>query len=163
MSEYTEHDKNGVSVGLVEKKTFTFAHPPDRMELESGASLGPVTIAYGATLPPIFQNAAFTHKSAESLSRTFSGATDEPIYTRLGNPTNHALEKRLTELEEGKGAIAMASGMAAIANTCMALLRTGDEFVAGRSLFMSTYVLFTSVFKKYGITARLAAPLTALA
>ncbi|OQX63244.1 MAG: homoserine O-acetyltransferase [Desulfococcus sp. 4484_241] len=46
MSEYTEHDKNGVSVGLVEKKTFTFAHPPDRMELESGASLGPVTIAY---------------------------------------------------------------------------------------------------------------------
>lgn len=114
---------------------------------------------HGATLPPIFQNAAFTHKSAESLSRTFSGATDEPIYTRLGNPTNHALEKRLTELEEGKGAIAMASGMAAIANTCMALLRTGDEFVAGRSLFMSTYVLFTSVFKKYGITARLAAPL----
>lgn len=46
MSEYIEHDKNGVSVGLVEKKFFTFAGPPDEMVLESGARLGPVTIAY---------------------------------------------------------------------------------------------------------------------
>ncbi len=46
MSEYIEHDKNGVSVGLVEKKSFTFAGPPDEMVLESGARLGPVTIAY---------------------------------------------------------------------------------------------------------------------
>jgi len=46
MSEYIEHDKNGVSVGLVEKKFFTFAEPPDELILESGARLGPVTIAY---------------------------------------------------------------------------------------------------------------------
>ena len=46
MSEYIEHDKDGVSVGLVEKKYFTFAEPPDTMVLESGARLGPVTIAY---------------------------------------------------------------------------------------------------------------------
>lgn len=46
MSEYIEHDKNGVSVGLVEKQFFTFAHPPDELILESGARLGPVTIAY---------------------------------------------------------------------------------------------------------------------
>ena len=46
MSEYIEHDKNGVSVGLVEKKSFTSAGPPDEMVLESGARLGPVTIAY---------------------------------------------------------------------------------------------------------------------
>ena len=46
MSEYIEHDKNGVSVGLVEKRYFTFAEPPECMELESGAKLGPVTIAY---------------------------------------------------------------------------------------------------------------------
>lgn len=48
----------------------------------------------------------------------------------------------------------MSSGMAAITNGCMALLRTGDEFVTGNSLFMSTYLLFANVFKKYGITAR---------
>jgi homoserine O-acetyltransferase len=46
MSEYIEHDKNGVSVGIVEKKFFTFAEPPNEMILESGEKLGPVTIAY---------------------------------------------------------------------------------------------------------------------
>ncbi len=46
MSEYIQHDPAGVSVGLVEKKAFTFAHPPDAMNLESGAVLGPVTVAY---------------------------------------------------------------------------------------------------------------------
>ena len=46
MSEYIEHDKNGISVGLVEKKYFTFAHPPNEMVLESGERLGPVTVAY---------------------------------------------------------------------------------------------------------------------
>ena len=46
MSEYIENDKNGISVGLVEKKYFTFAEPPDSMVLESNARLGPITIAY---------------------------------------------------------------------------------------------------------------------
>jgi homoserine O-acetyltransferase len=46
MSEYTEHDKNDISIGLVEKKYFAFAEPPDQMVLESGSRLGPVTIAY---------------------------------------------------------------------------------------------------------------------
>jgi homoserine O-acetyltransferase len=46
VSEYIEHDARGISVGIVEKKTFTFAEPPDEMRLESGARLGPVTLAY---------------------------------------------------------------------------------------------------------------------
>ena len=46
MSEYGEHDKNGVSVGLVQKQTFTFAHPPHEVILESNAKLGPITLAY---------------------------------------------------------------------------------------------------------------------
>jgi homoserine O-acetyltransferase len=46
MSEYIEHDKNGVSVGVVEKKFFAFAHPPHEMVLDSGARLGPITLAY---------------------------------------------------------------------------------------------------------------------
>jgi homoserine O-acetyltransferase len=46
MSEYIEHDKNGVSVGLVEKQFYTFAHPPNEMILENGAKLGPITLAY---------------------------------------------------------------------------------------------------------------------
>lgn len=46
MSEYGRHDENGVSVGIVEKQFFTFAHPPDEMQLESGSRLGPITLAY---------------------------------------------------------------------------------------------------------------------
>jgi O-acetylhomoserine (thiol)-lyase len=109
----------------------------------------------GATLPPIFQSASHVHSSAENLSRAFAGKTDDPIYMRLANPTNRALEEKLTILEGGQGALVTSSGMAAISNACMALLRSGDELVAGNSLFMSTYLLFTRVFRKYGITARL--------
>ncbi len=112
----------------------------------------------GATLPPIFQSAAHRHETAESLSETFGGRPGEHIYMRLSNPTNTVLEKKLTLLEGGKGAVMMSSGMAAITNTCMALLRAGDEFVAGNSLFMSTYLLFKKIFTKYGITPRLVEP-----
>jgi homoserine O-acetyltransferase len=46
MSEYIEHDRDSISVGIVEKKQFTFAEPPDELKLDSGAKLGPVTLAY---------------------------------------------------------------------------------------------------------------------
>ncbi len=109
----------------------------------------------GATLAPIFQCAAHEHETAESLSLAFGGKNNHPVYGRLSNPTNTVLEKKLAALENGKGAIVMGSGMAAVSNTCMALLRAGDNFVSGKSLFMSTYLLFTNVLKKYGITAKL--------
>jgi O-acetylhomoserine (thiol)-lyase len=109
----------------------------------------------GATLPPIFQTASHLHHTADNLSQTFAGKTTDHIYMRLTNPTNRVLEEKLTALEGGLGAVVMSSGMAAVSNACMALLRAGDEFVSGNSLFMSTYLLFTKVFKKYDITARL--------
>jgi O-acetylhomoserine (thiol)-lyase len=112
----------------------------------------------GATLPPIYQTASHAHLTAENLSQTFAGKTNDHIYLRLTNPTNRILEDKLCALEGGHGAVVMSSGMAAITNTCMALLRAGDEFVTGNSLFMSTYLLFANVFKKYGITARLVEP-----
>jgi O-acetylhomoserine (thiol)-lyase len=110
---------------------------------------------HGATLPPIFQTASHLHPTAENLSQTFAGKKTDHIYMRLTNPTNRALEEKLTDLEGGQGAVVMSSGMAAITNACMALLRAGDEFVSGNSLFMSTYLLFFNVFKKYDITPRL--------
>ncbi len=108
----------------------------------------------GGTLPPIAQTASHVHQTAENLSSTFGGKTTDHIYMRLTNPTNRILEEKISILEKGMGAIAVSSGMAAITNGCLALLRSGDEFVTGNSLFMSTYVLFANIFKKYGITAR---------
>ncbi|MBW2622182.1 MAG: PLP-dependent transferase, partial [Deltaproteobacteria bacterium] len=103
----------------------------------------------GATLPPIYQAASHMHPTAENLSDTFFGKTTDHIYMRLTNPTNRTLEQKLAALDGGLGAIVMSSGMAAINNACMALLRAGDEFVSGNSLFMSTYILFMNIFKKY--------------
>lgn len=109
----------------------------------------------GGTLPPIFQTAAHRHPTAEDLSQTFAGKKSDHIYMRLTNPTNRTLEEKVSALEGGAGAIVMSSGMAAVANTCMALLRAGDEFVSGNSLFMSTYTLFTKVLRKYDLNARI--------
>ncbi len=111
----------------------------------------------GGTLPPLYQSVSHRHPTADSLSDAFAGKGGH-IYGRLSNPTNSVLEAKLTDLEEGRGAVVMASGMAAISNTCMALLRAGDEFVAGRSLFMSSWILFTQIFKKYDIRVRLEDP-----
>jgi O-acetylhomoserine (thiol)-lyase len=113
---------------------------------------------HGATLPPICQSASHVHPTAEGLSDTFAGKKADHIYMRLTNPTNRTLEEKLAFLEGGMGAVVTASGMAATSNTCMALLRAGDEFVGGNSLFMSTYLLFTTVLKKYDIKARLVKP-----
>ncbi len=113
----------------------------------------------GATLPPIYQSAAHIHETADSLSRTFAGQSQDHIYMRLGNPTNRHLEQKLASLESGKAAVVTSSGMAAINNACMTMLRAGDEFVASSSLFMSTFGLFTNVFKKYGIQVKFANPL----
>ena len=113
----------------------------------------------GATLPPIFQTAAHFHESADSLSKTFAGKTSDHIYMRLSNPTSRFLEQKLASLESGAAAVVTGSGMAAINNACMTLLRTGDEFVASKYLFMSSYTLFTNIFKKYGISVKLVDPL----
>jgi O-acetylhomoserine (thiol)-lyase len=108
----------------------------------------------GSTLPPIYQTASHAHVTAENLSQTFGGKTTDHIYMRLTNPTNRVLEEKLAALEGGQASVVMSSGMAAITNACLALLRAGDEFVTGNSLFMSSYVLFANIFKKYDITAR---------
>jgi len=114
----------------------------------------------GSTLPPIFQTAAHFHETADSLSKTFSGQTTDHIYMRLSNPTSRFLEQKLASLESGKAAVVTGSGMAAINNACMTLLSAGDEFVASKALFMSSYTLFTNIFKKYGITVKFADPLS---
>ena len=113
----------------------------------------------GATLPPIYQNAAHYHETAQDLSKTFAGETNDHIYMRLTNPTNQFLENKLCALESGRKAILTSSGMAAINNACMTLLRAGDELVASKSLFMSTFNLFINIYKKYGIKAVLVDPL----
>ncbi len=111
-----------------------------------------------ATHPPIVQSASHRYETAEQLSEVFAGKQEGHLYSRLSNPTNRALEEKLRILEGGRAALVTSSGMAAVSVAVMAILRADDELVAGRSLFMSTYLLFSKVLPKYGIRARLAKP-----
>lgn len=109
----------------------------------------------GSTTVPIYQSSSFRYKTAEELERVFQGNDYGYIYTRINNPTIDAFEKRISSLEKGVGAIACASGMAAVTLAVLNLTEQGDEIVAGSGIFGGTYSLFRSL-ADYGITARFA-------
>jgi O-acetylhomoserine (thiol)-lyase len=75
----------------------------------------------GATALPIFQSTSFAYKTAEELEAVFAGREAGYVYSRIGNPTLAGLERRLAVLEDGLGAVACASGMAAISATVLGL------------------------------------------
>jgi hypothetical protein len=84
---------------------------------------------HGAVSVPIYQTSTFAFPCAEEGAARFAGSPG-PIYTRMGNPTVQALESCVADLEEGCGAVATATGMAAVSTVFLALLRQGDHVVA---------------------------------
>ncbi len=104
----------------------------------------------GATHVPIYQVSAFEHTSAEELEKIFGNKAAGFTYTRLGNPTVQAFEARITALEGGKASIACASGMAALTNAFLNILRAGDEIVTSASLYGGSIDLFRD-FEAFGI------------
>jgi O-acetylhomoserine (thiol)-lyase len=113
----------------------------------------------GATSLPIVQSSAFAYSSAEGIEAVFAGRDAGYVYSRIANPTVAGFEARLTALEGGLGAIAVSSGMAAISSLSLALAGSGDEIVAGSSLFGGTYSLFRNTLCRYGITVRFVDPM----
>lgn len=105
----------------------------------------------GATTPPIFQSTSFAYKTAEELEAVFAGREAGYVYSRIGNPTLAGFERRLAVLEDGLGAMACASGMAAISATILALAGQGDEIISGNSIFGGTYSLFANLLQRCGI------------
>ena len=106
---------------------------------------------YGATMPPIYQVSAFAYDSAEQLEKIFNNRAPGFSYTRAGNPTVEAFEKRITAIEGGISAVACSSGMAAITAALLTVVGAGDEIIAGTSLFGGTLDLFDDL-KALGIT-----------
>lgn len=126
----------------------------DSMLIHGGSEPGPA----GATSVPIVQTSSFAYASAEGLEDVFRGRAVGQVYTRLGNPTTEALEKRLALLDGGGAAIATSSGMAAITTAVMTIVRFGDEILASSSLFGGTFSLFRDTLSNYGITTRFVDP-----
>ena len=107
----------------------------------------------GAVSVPIYQTATFALPSAEEGAARFAGSSSGPIYTRVGNPTVQALEECVAALENGCGAIATATGMAAVGTVLLALLRQGDHVVSSRPLYGATHRLIEDRLSRLGISS----------
>lgn len=109
--------------------------------------------AHGSTLPEVCQVNAFSHGSAEEIERVFAHKAMGYAYSRIGNPTVSAFEKRVMELEGGSEATATASGMAAVTISLLNILESGDEIIASGELYGGTFDLFEDL-GKFGIAVR---------
>jgi O-acetylhomoserine (thiol)-lyase len=101
---------------------------------------------------PIYQTTAYAFDSAQHGADLFDLKVQGNIYTRIMNPTNDVLEKRIAELEGGIGALAVASGMSAITYAIQTIAEAGDNIIAGSQLYGGTYNLFAHTFPQMGIT-----------
>lgn len=127
----------------------------DRMEFNTKLLHGKAIQSYpsGATIPPISQVSAFAYDTAEELEKVFNNRAPGFAYTRISNPIIDAFERRVNELEGGRGAVACASGMSAITQALLNILSEGDEIIAGSGLFGGTLDLFKDI-EKFGIKTR---------
>jgi len=106
----------------------------------------------GTRAVPIYQTTSYVFKNSEHAANLFSLKELGFIYTRLNNPTNQILQDRLATLEGGVGAVAFASGSAAIATGLLTLLKSGDHIVASSSLYGGTFNLLNVTLPILGIT-----------
>jgi len=100
---------------------------------------------------PIYQTTSYVFDSAEHGAQLFGLEVPGNIYTRLMNPTQSVFEERVSQLEGGVGALATASGQAAITLALTTIVRGGDHIVAGDNLYGGTFNLLKNTFKRLGI------------
>lgn len=118
------------------------------LAIHAGEAPDPTT---GAVAPPIYQSTAFVFPSAEAGAALFTGEGEGYIYTRLGNPTQAMLERKVAALEGGEAALATGSGMAAIATAMLTAVQPGGHLVSAQSIYSGTYALFTKDLPPLGI------------
>lgn len=113
---------------------------------------------HGAVVPPISVASAYAHPSHSSLKALFARRSDGFAYARSGNPTTRVLEDRLSALEGGIGAIAVASGQAAVTIALCSLLAPGTHVVASERLYGGTIELLDDTLADLGVTSTLVDP-----
>lgn len=126
---------------------------PETIAIHVGYSGDPATKAVAV---PIYQTVAFEFDSAEHGAALFNLEVEGNIYTRIGNPTNTVLEKRVAALEGGVEALSVSSGMSAIHYSIMNIAEAGNNIVSLPQLYGATYTLFAHIFPKQGIATRFA-------
>ena len=109
---------------------------------------------HGVMRFPIYQNAAFETQSAQILEQIFKSEQAGHVYSRSSNPTLSGFEERVKHLSGAQSVLSMASGMGAVASTLLALLKSGDNFIATKHLFGNTISLFDTLLKDMGVEVR---------
>jgi len=112
---------------------------------------GEIHDQFGSATVPIYQTSTFSFESAEEGAKCFSGESNGYIYTRIGNPTINALERQIAALENGFGAIAVSSGMAAATTIYLSLLSTGDHIVSTDAIYGPARGVMEKQFCRFGI------------
>ncbi len=110
--------------------------------------------ATNARAVPIYQTTSYVFKSTEHAANLFALKELGNIYTRIMNPTTDVFEKRVAAIEGGTGALAVASGQAAISLALLGITQVGDEIVSANNLYGGTYELFHYTFPKLGRTVK---------
>ena len=120
----------------------------DTLSLHAGAVPDPAT---GARATPIYQSASFVFKDADHAAALFDMERPGHVYSRISNPTCAVLEERIAALEGGVGAIATASGQAAMHLAIVTLLSAGSHIVASRALYGGSHNLLDYTLPRFGI------------
>ena len=117
-------------------------------QLHAGQTADPTT---GSRAVPIYQTTSYVFNNAEHAENLFALKEMGNIYTRIMNPTTDVFEQRMAALEGGVGALAVASGSAAITYSILNIACAGDEIVAASTLYGGTYNLFSTTLPRLGI------------
>ncbi|MCU0950909.1 MAG: PLP-dependent transferase [Burkholderiaceae bacterium] len=123
--------------------------------LHAGQLPDPVT---GSRAQPIYQTTSYVFDSAEHAASLFNLQTFGNVYSRISNPTVAAFEERVAALENGRAALATASGMSAQLTAMLAILQPGDHIVSSSLLYGGTYAQFAVTLPKMGITTSFVDP-----
>ncbi|SDX60422.1 bifunctional O-acetylhomoserine aminocarboxypropyltransferase/cysteine synthase [Marinobacter mobilis] len=124
---------------------------PETLALHAGFHSDPTT---KAATTPIYQTTSYTFDDTQHGADLFDLKVQGNIYTRIMNPTNAVLEERMTQLEGGVGALAVASGMAAITYALQTICTVGTNIVSTSQLYGGTYNLLAHSLPNQGITTR---------
>ncbi len=121
--------------------------------VHAGYSPDPTTKAVAV---PLYQTTSYAFDNTQHGADLFDLKVPGNIYTRITNPTNDVLEKRVAALEGGVAALALASGMAAITAAIQTICEVGDNIISSATLYGGTYNLFAHTLPQYGISVRFA-------
>ncbi len=103
---------------------------------------------------PIYMTTAYEYQDTDHAARLFALEEEGNIYTRIGNPTTRVFEKRISALERGIDALAVASGMGAIFYSISNLVRAGDNIIISQKLYGGSITLSTQTLKQFGVSAK---------